>query len=95
MKRDDFIWAIGFQDDVAIVDGPAKKRYRGRSAEDLLEAGLFRAAFCAAVYDGRTEEFLPRFVEHTGIQAGTTEYLQRLYGVFGIPEGVRKVSVIG
>ena len=95
MKRDDFVWTIGFQDDVAIVDGPAKKRYRNASARDLLEQGLYRAAFCAAVYDQETEEFLPLFRERTGIPAENVEYLQRLYGVFGIPEGVRKTSVIG
>ncbi|TVR67902.1 MAG: hypothetical protein EA427_12255 [Spirochaetaceae bacterium] len=95
MKREDFVWTIGYQDDVAIVDGPARKRYRNKSAEELLQEGLYRAAFCAAVYDDQTEDFLPRFVEQTGIKAGTTEYLQRLYGVFGIPRGVRKVSVIG
>lgn len=95
MKRDDFVWTIGYQDDVAIVDGPARKKYRNKPAEDLLEAGMYRAAFCAAVYDGVAEDFLPRFVEKTGIRADSVEYLQRLYGVFGIPEGVRKASIIG
>ena len=95
MKRDDFIWTIGYQGDTAIVDGPARKRYRNRSAEDLLKEGLYRAAFCAAVYDNKTEEFLPRFVKQTGIKADSVVYLQRLYGVFGIPESVRKVSIIG
>ncbi len=95
MKRDDFIWTIGYQDDTAIVDGPARKRLKNRSPEELLQEGMYRAAFCAAVYDGTEEEFLPRFVERTGINADSVAYLQRLYGVFGVPDGVRKVSVIG
>lgn len=95
MKRDDFVWTIGYQDETAIVDGPARKRYKNCSAEALLEDGLFRAAFCAAVYDGVTETFLPEFVEKTGIAADSVVYLQRLYGVFGIPEGTQKVSIIG
>lgn len=95
MKREDFVWTIGYQGDTAIVDGPARKRYRGRTAEDLLGDGLFRAAFCAALYDGETEEFLPRFVEKTGIPADSVQYLQRLFGVFDIPQSVRRVSITG
>ena len=95
MKREDFVWTIGYQGDTAIVDGPARKKYRGRSAEELLQEGLYRAAFCAALYDGETEELLPRFVERTGVPADSVQYLQRLFGVFDIPRDVRKVAITG
>lgn len=95
MKREDFVWTIGYQDDTAIVDGPARKRFKKSTPEELLEAGMYRAAFCAALYDGTTESFLPRFVDKTGIPADSVGYIQRLFGVFSIPEGVQKVSIIG
>lgn len=95
MKRDDFIWTIGYQDGTALVDGPSRKRHRNRSAGELLEAGQYRAAFCAALYDGELEEFLPRFQTATGIAVDSGEALQRLFGVFEPPRKGQAVSVIG
>ncbi|WP_076489401.1 hypothetical protein [Alkalispirochaeta americana] len=95
MKRDDFIWTIGYQDGTALVDGPARKKYRNRSAGELLEAGQYRAAFCAALYDGEMDDFLPRFQASAEIPVDSEEALQRLFGVFHPPRGGRSVSVIG
>jgi hypothetical protein len=94
VKRSDFIFTIGYQGDTAIVDGSARKRYGNLKAEELLEEGLFRSAFCAALYDGELEEFLPRFRSSTGMSVASVEGLQRMYGVFGTPDGTTKVSVV-
>ncbi|MFP4209702.1 MAG: hypothetical protein ACLFR8_00560 [Alkalispirochaeta sp.] len=94
LKRNDFVFTIGYQGETAIVDGAARKRYGRSTAAELLEEGLFRAAFCAALYDGELEAFVPRFREVSGIEVTSAEDLQRLYGVFGIPESIRSVSVV-
>lgn len=94
IKRGDFIFTIGYQGDTAIVDGAARKKYGKMSAAELLDAGLYRAAFCAALYDGELAEFVPIFREKSGIAVETPESLQRMYGVFGLPESIGTVSVI-
>ena len=94
IKRNDFVFTIGYQGDTAIVDGSARKRYGRMSATQLLDEGLLRPAVCAALYDEVVETFLPRFVEKTGIDVRTKEDLQRLFGVFGVSDAAPKVSVI-
>ncbi|MFA7565730.1 MAG: hypothetical protein WCY01_01790 [Alkalispirochaeta sp.] len=94
VKRSDFIFTIGFQGDTAIVNGTARKKYGSMNASQLLEEGLFRFAFCAALYDGELEEFLPLFRESTGIDVPSVEALQRMYGVFSTADSVSKVAVI-
>jgi hypothetical protein len=94
MKREDFVCAVGFQGDTAIVDGAARKKYGRRKADELLEDGMLRYAFCAALYDGELEALLEPFAAATGIEAPTTEVLKRLFGVFSVPEGSVKVKVV-
>ena len=94
VKRSDFICTIGYQGDTAIVDGAARKKYGSMSASELLAAGLYRSAFCAAFFDGVLEEFLPRFRDVTGIDVDSAASLQRMYGVFGTPDTITKVTVV-
>jgi len=94
LKRNDFVFTIGYQGETAIVDGAARKRYGTLTAPELLDEGLFRAAFCAAMYDGELDTFVPKYREVTGIDVRSAEDLQRMYGVFGIPESIRSVSAV-
>lgn len=94
VKRSDFICTIGYQGDTAIVDGSARKKYGSMSADELLDTGLYRSAFCAAFYDGILDEFLPRFREVTGMDVDSAISLQRIYGVFGTPDSITKVAVV-
>jgi hypothetical protein len=94
MKREDFVCTIGYQGDTAIVDGVAKRRYGKKSAEELLEQGLYRYAFCAALYDGTVDAVVPKMAESTGFGVDSVEGFKRLFGVFEVPERVTKVSVI-
>ncbi len=95
MKREDFIWTIGYQDETAIVDGPSRRSYGKLKARELLELGLYRAAFCAALYDQEAEQFLPEFQAATGITVESVQVLKRLYGVFSTPDTVQRCTVIG
>jgi hypothetical protein len=94
MKREDFVCAVGFQGDTAIIDGTARKKYGRRSATELLQDGMLRYAFCAALYDGELDALLEPFATATGIDAPTGEALKRLFGVFSVPEGTVKVKVV-
>jgi hypothetical protein len=94
MKREDFVCTIGFQGDTAIVDGTARRRYGKKTPDELLEAGLFRSAFCAALYDGTLEEFVPRFAQASGVAVESGETLKRLFGVFSVPEQAPRVKAV-
>jgi len=97
LKREDFIFTIGYQGDVTLVDGKAKKEYGKLSTEELAERGLFRAAFCSALYEG-DEEKMRSVVDSYNVRSGakleTVEDMKRMLGVYHVPEEVEKVKVL-
>lgn len=94
MKRENFVCTIGFQGDTAIVDGTARKKYGKRSPQELLDEGLYRYAFCAALYDDALDGFVERFRAASGIEVSTVDDLKRLFGVFSVPDDLAKVQAI-
>ena len=97
MRREDYIFCIGFEGATAIVDGRLLRRYRSSTSRELAEAGLFKQAACAAVADENPqelEEVLSIYNQKTPIPVGSTEELKRIFGITGIPEGVIKVTVV-
>jgi hypothetical protein len=97
MKREDFMFTIGYQGDTALVDGKAKKEYGKLDLDGLLEKGLYRAAFCAAVYE-ENEEQMNRVVEEynraSGASLASPQDMKRMLGVFQIPQNISKVKVL-
>lgn len=97
MKREDFIFIIGYQGNVAIIDGRARKKYGSYTTRQLAEAGLFKPAFCSALYSGdpkEMEEFLSLFnAAHPG-QPYTQEQLSRLFGVFEVPKEPMRYKIL-
>lgn len=57
LPRQDFIFTIGYDGPIAVVDNQAKKKYGKLSTKELAEKGLFRAAYSSAVFSGNKEEF--------------------------------------
>ena len=97
MKREDFLFTIGYQGGTAIVDGQAKKRFGGLSTLELVEAGLFKPAFCSALFGEDLEEqrqVLEAYNRKSGASLESTEDLKRLFGVFTVPEEINKVSIV-
>lgn len=97
MKRDEFIFTIGYQGQVALVDGHSLKAYKNLSTLELSEKGLFKEAFCAALYDDNQEEMeqvLAAYNRKSGSNYSSIENLKRLFGVFDVPEKVDKVKII-
>lgn len=95
ITREDFIFAIGFEGAVAVVDGKAKKEFGKLSTMELAEKGLYRAAFSSALYSKKPEE-MKAFIEHFNAKAGTkyaeASQLSRLFGVY--LEEVSKTMVL-
>ena len=97
MRREDFIFCIGFEGSTAIVDGRLQRRCRAWTASRLAEEGLFKQALCAAIHDGKPEELeavVSLYNARTANKVGSIEELKRIFGTFGIPEGVKKVSIV-
>ncbi len=99
--REDFVCTIGFEGNTAVVDGSLKRRYGRLSTSRLAEAGLFKQAFCSAIYaqengggTGEPEAVLEAYNRQARTPVGSVEELKRLFGVFEVPKGVVRVLVV-
>jgi hypothetical protein len=95
MKREDFVFTIGYDGDTAIVDGKARKRYGKLDTAGLVEAGLYKAAFCSALFSGSEEEavmVLKAYNSGEGTSYESPENLKRLFGVFQVRTDIQKVK---
>ncbi len=84
ISREDFIFAIGFDGDQAVVDGRAKREFGRLSTLQLAEAGQYRAAFASALWSGSDRElaeFLEVYNRLAGAAYSSVEELKRLFGV--------------
>ena len=95
LSRADFIFTIGYDGPVAVVDGQAKKRYGSLSTSQLAEKGLFRAAYSSAVFSKDKDE-LALVIDTYNRKAGTSykpaDSLERLFGVF--PVEVKRAVIL-
>jgi hypothetical protein len=87
LSRNDFVFTIGYDGPVAVVDSQAKRRYAALSTQELAEKGLFRAAYSSALY-AKSKEELQTVVEiynkTTGAGVSLDSPLDRLFGVFPV-----------
>ena len=97
IKREDFIFTIGYEGNVAIVDKLLKKRYRRLSTQELAEKGFFKPALCSALYcKSREEAKLVQQIynEKAAHKVRSIEDLEKIYGVNETPRKVVKVTYI-
>ena len=97
MNREEFVFTIGYQGGTAIVDSHALRRYKKYSTEQLLEEGLFKAAFCSALWDDNKAEqqlILDRYNEKSEQQYTSIEDLKRVFGVFEVTSGNLAVNIL-
>ena len=97
MKREDFVFTIGYQGDTALVDGKAKKDFSKLSTEELAEKGLWRAAFCSALYENSEEKMqhvVEMYNQKSGAKLESVQDMKRMLGVFEVPEEIDKIKVL-
>ncbi|MFP4374076.1 MAG: hypothetical protein ACLFPO_07085 [Spirochaetaceae bacterium] len=97
MKREDFVFTIGYQGAIAVVNKSARKKYGRLSTLELAAKGLYSQAFRSAVYsgdEGEMEELITYFRANTALPADSPEALKRLFGVFAVPEGIEKTMAV-
>ncbi len=87
LSREDFIFTIGYDGPVALVDGQAKRTYGALSTRELAEKGLFRAAYASALRSDDPAE-LDIVADAYNAAAGTAYTRDapfgRLFGVFKV-----------
>jgi len=83
LSREDFIFTIGYDGPVAVVDKQAKKKFGKLSVRELTEKGLFRPAYSAAIYSGNKEEIelVAEAYNRLGVNSADTSAMERLFGV--------------
>ena len=84
LSREDFIFTIGYDGPLAVIDGQARRRYGSLSTKALIEKGLFRAAYSSAVYSKDPEELRlvsDAYIRLTGASIDL-KTMDRLFGVF-------------
>ena len=105
MTRQEFTFTIGFQGDAAIVDKRAMRQYGRLSTMELALKGLYRAAFCSALFSSEASEmndFIRHFAERTstaGLDSDLSDLsadkaadqLKRLFGVYTVPDEIKRV----
>jgi hypothetical protein len=97
MRRDDYVFCIGFEGSAAIVDGRLARAHAGWTAVRLAEAGLFKPALAAALYDespAGLDAVLALYNTRAGGAARSIDELKRTFGTFGVPDGVKKIIVV-
>jgi len=97
MRREDFVFCIGFEGSTAIIDGRMLRRHGSSTTRQLAEAGLFKQAVCSAVFNdsaAEMDEVLALYNSRTQSPMRSVEELKRTFGVAGVPEGVKKVTVV-
>ena len=102
ISRQDFTFTIGYEGNIAVVDGTLKKRYGSLTAEQLAEKQLYKQAICHAVYEqssGKTtgealQPVLEIYNRNAAKKIDNVEDLKRTFGVQEVPEGIAKVTII-
>ncbi len=94
MKREDFIFTVGYEGNTAIVDATSARKLGSLSSRELAERGQYRNAFRAAIFDGpeSIEDLRIYLRDHTSIGDKTAAELKRLFGVFEVRDDVTKVQ---
>ena len=87
LSREDFMFTIGYDGPIAVVDGQSKKRYGSFSTLALAEKGLFRAAYCSALRSGKPEDVdlvIEAYNKASGSSLTRESPLGRLFGVLPV-----------
>jgi hypothetical protein len=85
VSREDFIFTIGYDGPVAVVDKQAKKRYKSLSAVELARNGHYRAAYASALWSKDPQELnsvLEIYNKNANLSLNPDISPERLFGVF-------------
>lgn len=97
MKKTVFNFIIGYHGNSAIVDKRALKSNSSLSSRQLADKGLFKSAFCDALYDNDEESMeyiLKLYNDKSGSGYNSINQLKLLFGVYSVPEEITKTAKV-
>jgi hypothetical protein len=97
MKKTVFNFIIGYHGDSAIVDKRALKSYSSLTARELADKGLYKSAFCDALYDNDKDSMtyiLNLYNEKSGSGYSSIDQLKLLFGVYSVSEEITKTAKV-
>ena len=97
MKREDFVFAIGFDGNKAIVDKRSRSRYARLDTRALADKGLFPAAYRSAVYDSDNagaDYVLEKFNAVSPLKYEKSSDLDKVFGVQPPSEDITGIRAI-
>lgn len=84
MKREDYVFTVGFDGDKAIVDKRARSRYGALDARALADKGLYKEAYRRALYDedvAAAAYVLEKFNEVSPVTYARPDDLVKVFGI--------------
>ena len=97
IKREDFIFTVGYDGNIAVVDSNARKKYGKLSTSELLSAGFFKPALCSAIFAENEEDIESvrgSFSRITGVDIKNEDQLKLILGVQKVPENITKTTQV-
>lgn len=97
MKRNDFVFCIGYQGDTAIVDRALEAKYGRLNTRQLFEKKLFKAALASAMWEDNQSdlEFLVQeYNKISSVQVKNIDGLKRAFGVNEVYKDIQKTNYL-
>ena len=97
VNREDFVFALAYHGDTAIVDRDTRSHLKRLSSRDLAEKGQFKAAVASAIYEDSEDELnevLEVFNRDNAKPLQSVEHLKRMFGIQFVPPGITKVKAL-
>ena len=97
LKREDFIFTIGYMGNTSLVDSRERKKFGSLSTLELAEKGMYKQAFCSALYSEDSEELksvMELLKDQFNLEDANVERFKRLFGVFGVPAQIGRVVAV-
>lgn len=97
MKKNDFVFCIGFAGEKAIVDRKLASSCRSLGVQELFAKGLYKNALAHAIYEQNHED-LAWFCTQYAFLIGKTfldiDAVKRCFGVFKVFEDIHRTSYL-
>ncbi len=98
MRREDYVFCIGYEGSTAIVDGKLMRRHARTPPASSPRRGCSSRPSAPPLWSGSPEELeevLAIYNQQDRVTgARRSEELKRIFGTSGVPEGVKKVTVV-
>ena len=91
MKREDYIFTVGYDGDSAVVDKKTKRKYSKMTTMELFDAGFYKPALCSAIYSENPDELnavLEKYNSLTEKKIDSVDQLKLVLGIQKLPKEV-------